>query len=68
MPQIEQLEMNAHRAQLTCDMTALVDECRAIFDWEVPEVDESAADRLILKALRQTRDNIESAPFSGGTG
>ena len=39
-------------------MKDLVDKYRAIFGWDVPEVDVAAADRLIVKALRDALDDI----------
>ena len=60
MAKIEQLEMDAHSAQLIVDVRALVEKYRAIFDWDVPEVDEALSDRLILKALRQALDDVEA--------
>ena len=65
MAEIEQLEMDAHRAQLVVDVKALVEKYRAIFDWDVPEVDEALSDRLILKALRQALDDVEAESSSG---
>lgn len=61
MPKIEQLEMDAHRAQLTADVKGLVEKYRSIFSWDVPEVDEALSDRLILDALRRAIDEIETA-------
>ena len=61
MGKMEQLELEAHRAQLVGDVAALVDKYRAIFEWDVPEVDEGAADRLILAAVRQAIDHMEQA-------
>lgn len=58
MAQIEALEMDAYRAQLTSDVRGLVDKYRAIFGWDVPEVDLVASDRLIVEALRQALDDI----------
>ena len=60
MAKIEQLEMDAQRAQLAGDVKALVEKYRAIFDWDVPEVDEALSDRLILEALRQALDDVEA--------
>ena len=65
MAEIEQLEMDAHRAQLVADVKALVEKYRAIFDWDVPEVDEALSDRLILEALRQALDDVEAESSSG---
>ena len=50
--------MDAHRAQLKSDVRGLVDKYRAIFGWDVPEIDLVASDRLIVKALRQALDEI----------
>ncbi len=60
MAKIEQLEMEAYRAQLHADLGVLIEKYRAIFDWDVPEVDESLSDRLILQALRQALDEFEA--------
>jgi len=59
MVKIEQLEMNAQRAQLNADMKDLVEKYRSIFGWDVPDIDEILSDRLIFAALRQALDNIE---------
>ena len=64
MAEIEQLEMDAHRVQLVADVKALVEKYRAIFDWDVPEVDQALSNRLILAALRQALDDIEAASSS----
>ena len=61
MAKMEQLEMEAHRKQLVRDVESLVEKYRAIFEWDVPEVDEGAANRLILAAVRQALDHIEQA-------
>lgn len=59
MIQIEEIEMEAHRAHLNADVLRLVDKYRAIFGWDVPEVDEVLSQRLIVKALRQALDKLE---------
>ena len=48
MPKIEQLEIEAHRGEIARDVRHLVEKYRAIFDWDVPDVDQTAADTLIL--------------------
>jgi hypothetical protein len=65
MARIEQLEMNAHRAQLVADIKRLIDKYRSIFEWDVPDVDEALSDRLIVAALRQALDEI-APPSSAG--
>ena len=61
MAKMEQLEMDTHRAQLARDVESLVDKYRAIFGWDVPGINESAEDRLIFTAVRQTLDHMEQA-------
>ena len=66
MAQIEEIEMDAHRAQLKSDVRDLVDKYRAIFGWDVPEVNEALSERLIVKALRQALDELFPASNSSG--
>lgn len=61
MAHIEQLELDAHRAQLNADVAGLVEKYRTIFEWDVPEIDEVLADRLIFDAIRQALEDIEKA-------
>jgi len=67
MVQIEELEMDAHRAELESDVRHLVDKYRAIFGWDVPEIDEALTQRLIVAAMRQALDALveRDAPTSG---
>ncbi len=51
--------MDAHRAQLNSDVRRLVDTYRAIFGWDVPEVDEALSQRLMVKAIRQALEELE---------
>lgn len=44
MAKMEQLEMDAHRAQPVHDVEAVVNKYRAIFGWDVPGINEGAAD------------------------
>lgn len=59
MSEIEQRELDAHRAEITADVKKLVEKYRAIFDWDVPDIDQQAADRLILKAIHDSVNHIE---------
>lgn len=61
MTRIEHLELDAHREQLASDVKALVEKYRAIFEWDVPEIDQSYSDKLIVEAIRQSLDAVESA-------
>jgi hypothetical protein len=60
MIKIEQLEMNAQRAQLNADMNDLFMKYRSIVDWDVPELDEDLSDRLIFDALRQALNKLNN--------
>jgi len=60
MAVVEQLEMDAYRAKLAANVARLVDKYRSIFEWDVPDIDESLSDRLILAAIREALDKIET--------
>ena len=51
MPKLEQFEIEAHRGEIVRDVRHLVEKYRAVFDWDVPDIDQAAADRLILTAV-----------------
>ncbi len=59
MKQIEEIEMDAHRAQLKSDVRRLVDKYRAIFGWDVPEIDEALSQRLIIESLHRALDDLQ---------
>lgn len=58
MKKMEQLELDAHRDQIIADMRDLFKKYRAIFDWDIPEIDQNAADKLILSAMHAALDDI----------
>ena len=59
MENIEQIELDAHRSQMIADVKSLVEKYRSIFDWDVPEINQVMADKLILMAIRKSLDDIE---------
>ena len=59
MEKIEQLELDAHRSQIIADVKSMVEKYRAIFDWDVLEIDQNVADKLILAEMRKALDDIE---------
>jgi len=59
MTKIEEIELDAHRNQIIVDMKSLVDKYRAIFGWDIPDIDQKVADKLIFTAIRKELDNIE---------
>jgi len=65
MPSIEQVEIARYRQELTDDLQHLVNKYCRIMGWEVPELDEEAARRVIFKALRESLAEVEA---QGGAG
>ena len=50
--------MDAHRKDLIKDMHGLLEKYRAIFRWDIPEIDEQGADKLIVAAMRKALGDI----------
>ncbi|HUW50362.1 MAG TPA: hypothetical protein VMV75_05030 [Sulfuricella sp.] len=59
MAKIEQLELEGHRDEIIADVESLVEKYRAIFDWDIPEIDQNLADKLILVEMHKVLDDIE---------
>ncbi len=59
MKKMEQMELEGHRSEIIADVESLVRKYRAIFDWDVPEVDQKLADKLILGEIRKSLEDIE---------
>lgn len=55
---MEQLEIEAHRSEIVADMRKLYEKYRAIFGWDIPEIDQKAANELILSAMHTAVDKI----------
>ena len=56
---IEERELEGHRAEIIADVGKMVEKYRKIFDWDVPDIDQAAADRLILSQVRKALDELE---------
>jgi hypothetical protein len=59
MGKMEQLELEANRSEIDADMRSLVEKYRRVFGWDIPEIDQQAADKLILAAMRKALDDIQ---------
>ena len=59
VPTLEVTELEAHRDQIACDVKKLVEKYRAIFDWDIPDIDQGAADRPILGQLQRSIDDMK---------
>ncbi|MFA5172380.1 MAG: hypothetical protein WC426_12495 [Sulfuriferula sp.] len=58
MEAMEQLELEAHRGEMVKDMNSLVEKYRTIFDWDIPEINQQMADKLIVAAMHTALDEI----------
>ncbi|MDD2719963.1 MAG: hypothetical protein PHH47_01475 [Gallionella sp.] len=58
MKNMEQLELDAHRDELVADLSELFEKYRTIFGWDIPEINQPAADKLILAAMHKALDEI----------
>lgn len=59
MARIEERELEGHRADIIADVRKLVEKYRKIFDWDVPDIDQAAADKLILSEVRKALGELE---------
>ncbi|MBK5103712.1 MAG: hypothetical protein JJE42_05650 [Burkholderiales bacterium] len=59
MTGMEQKELEGHRSEIIADVKKLVEKYRAIFDWDVPDIDQNLADKLILAEMRKGLGDIE---------
>lgn len=60
MAKMEQIELNKLRGEIIADVKSLVEKYRTIFDWDIPEINQSLADKLILQEVRKALDTIEN--------
>ena len=59
MARIEERELEWHRAEISADVEKMVEKYRRIFDWDVPDIDQAAADKLFLSEVRKALGEIE---------
>jgi hypothetical protein len=57
---IEDIEMSKQRKSLDRDVEKLVDKYAAIMDWDVPDIDEPKARRLLLDEIKLAISRLES--------
>jgi hypothetical protein len=56
---IEQKELESHRDEIIADVKKMVEKYRKIFDWDVPDIDQGVADKLIVLEVRTALDELE---------
>ena len=59
MASLEQVEINRYHNELVHDVRHLVQKYGRIMGWEVPELDEAEAKRLIFNALKDALADVE---------
>ena len=59
MERIEQIELEHQRRRIVADVRKLVEKYRSIFTWDVPDIDQAAADRVLLAEIRRALDEVE---------
>ncbi|MFZ6692495.1 hypothetical protein ACO0K1_11985 [Undibacterium sp. SXout20W] len=60
MSKIEELELQAYKNNITSDVAALLDKYRAIFTWNIPEVDIHYVEKLVLDEIAKTVEQLTS--------
>jgi len=64
MGKLEDIELANHRQQIIADVKRLVEKYRAIFDWDVPEIDQHEADKLILAEISTALHDVSTTLLS----
>jgi hypothetical protein len=59
MASLEQVEIDRYKDELVHDIRHLVQKYGRIMGWEVPEVDDAAAYKLILAAMKEALVEVE---------
>ena len=55
---VEKIEIERYHDRIVHDVRGLFEKYRRIVEWDVPEDDEAASDRLILTSLRSALDEV----------
>ncbi len=60
MSDLEKIDVARYRTEITDDIDHLVKKYCRILGWEIPEVDDREARKLILQALKDALTQFES--------
>jgi hypothetical protein len=60
VPGLEKIEVVRYRDEIVHDIDHLVKKYCRIIGWEVPEVDDQEARRLVLQALKEAMAQVEA--------
>jgi hypothetical protein len=62
MPGLEQIEIARYRKEIDDDLRHILKKYCRIMGWEVPELDEQAARKLIIAAVKESLAELEVNP------
>jgi hypothetical protein len=60
MSSFEEIEMDKRRKALDKGVASLVDKYLRAMEWDIPEVDETKAQQMILDEIKQAISRLES--------
>lgn len=60
MPDLEEIDIARYRAEIARDMTHLVGKYCRILGWEIPEVDDQEAKRVVLQAMQEALAQVRT--------
>jgi hypothetical protein len=66
MMKMEERELEGHRAQLVSDVHKLVEKYRAIFNWDVPDIDQAVADSVGTMDVTRSGSRTQLLPLTTG--
>ncbi|MDD4928292.1 MAG: hypothetical protein PHP85_03315 [Gallionella sp.] len=64
MGKVDPLQLQARHREIVADMRKVFEKYLRIFDLDIPEIDERAADQLIVAQMRKALDDIENELLS----
>jgi hypothetical protein len=62
MSNLEQIEIARYRKEIDDDLRHILKKYCRIMGWEVPELDEQAARKLIIDAVKESLAELEAKP------
>lgn len=56
---MEQIEMDKYRNDITSDIRKVLEKYRAIFGWDIPEINQNFSDKIIIMEMHNALHDIE---------
>jgi hypothetical protein len=67
LPTLEPFEIESHCGEIVRDVRHLVEKYLAVFDWDAPDIDQAAADGLILTEVEPSWSFEDKGPTAWTT-